>query len=154
MITFSNNDKRWLEIIFYLLCRKVYSINNKQEDIIDFINGYRWTNMFDCDILISTLQNKDLLNNKDFIPSNYEFLSSMEDENSRLRIQRRGVRELIRGTEFKYWRRNIYHMQMKKEVQPLELFPKITDVDKFHTAIYSFLLALRYIADIVKIIKF
>ena len=154
MITFTNNDQRWLEIIFYFLCRKIYSINNNTSDIVDFINGYRWTNMFDCDILISTVTNDDILNNQNFIPTKYEFLTSMDDNDSRLRIEKQALRELIKDTEYTYWKKDIYHAKMRKEVYHIELFPKLDSNTQVHNAIYSFLLALRYIADIVKKIKF
>ena len=75
MIILNNNDKRWLEIIFYFICRKIFLINQKQQDIIDFINGYRWTNMFDCDILINTILTEKILINTYFIPSKQEFLT-------------------------------------------------------------------------------
>ena len=84
MIQLNKEDKRWLEIIFYLLCRKIFSINQKQDDIINFINGYRWTNMFDCDILIETIIKEKILLNTNFIPSKQEFLVTMDEPNCRL----------------------------------------------------------------------
>lgn len=154
MITFNNNDQRWLEIIFYFLCRKIYSINNNEQDIVDFIQGYRWTNMFDCDILISTVTEKNILTDSNFVPTKYEFWASMDDDDCRLRIEKQALRELIKDTEFTYWRRDIYKARMRKEVYHIELFPKLDSNTQIHNAIYSFLLAIRYIADIVKKVKF
>lgn len=153
MIKFINNDCRWLEIIFYLLCRKIFSINQKQSDIIDFINGYRWTNLFDADILIDTIEQEKILLNTRFIPSKQEFLVSMNDPNCRLRMDKRSIRELVKNTEYTYWRRDIFHAEMKEEINKTELYPKLSNPN-IHKAIYSFLLALRYIADLVKKIKF
>lgn len=153
MINFTNTDKRWLEIFFYLFCRKIFSINNKQEDVINFINGYRWTNMFNCDKLISLITNDNFLTNQRVIPSKQEFLITMEHNDCRLKVNRGSIRELIRGTEFSYKRFQIYHAQMKEEIHPTEIFPKLT-IPKIHETIYSFLLAIRYTADLVKKIKF
>ena len=154
MITFSNEDKRWLEIIFYLLCRKIFSINQDIEDIYKFIEGYRWTNMFDCDILIKTVRDKKILLDTDFIPSKREFLVTMDNNNCRLRMgDRKSIRELIKDTEYTYWNKDIFHTQMREEIHQTELFPKL-NIPKIHETIYSFLLALRYVADIIKKIKF
>lgn len=153
MINFNNNDRRWLEIVFYLLCRKIFSINQKQKDIYDFINGYRWTNMFDADILIDTIEKNKILLNTYFIPSKQEFLVSMNDPNCRLRMDKRSIRELVKNTEYTYWRKDIFHAEMKEEVNKTELYPKLTNAN-IHKTIYSFLLSLRYVADLVKKIKF
>lgn len=153
MVNLNNDDKRWLEIIFYFFCRKVFMINQKLEDIFDFINGFRWTNMFNCDILISTIQSEKLLLDTNLIPSKQEFLIAMNNDNCRLRMDSKSIRELIEGTEYTYWRKDIFHAQMKEEIQQTEIFPKL-QTPKIHETIYSFLLALRYIADLVKKIKF
>lgn len=153
MINFNNNDRRWLEIILYLLCRKIFSINQRQKDIIDFINGYRWTNMFDADILIDTIEKNKILLNTYFIPSKQEFLVSMNDPNCRLRMDKRSIRELVKNTEYTYWRKDIFHAEMKEEVNKTEIYPKLTNAN-IHKTIYSFLLSLRYVADLVKKIKF
>ena len=154
MITFSNEDKRWLEIIFYLLCRKIFSINQDIEDIYKFIEGYRWTNMFDCDILIKTIRDKKILLDTYLIPSKQEFLVAMDNDNCRLRLNdRKSIRELIKDTEYSYYNKDIFHAKMKEEIHKTNLFPKL-DIAKVHETIYSFLLALRYVADLVKKIKF
>lgn len=153
MIKFNNDDRRWLEITFYLICRKIFSINQKQQDIIDFINGYRWTNMFNCDILINTLTNHKILLDTNFIPSKQEFLTIMNDDNCRLRMDKRSIRELVKDTEYTYWKKDIFHAAMKEEVDPTLIYPRLSDL-RIHKVIYSFLLALRYIADLVKKIKF
>lgn len=153
MIQLKKEDKRWLEIIFYLLCNKIFSINQKQDDIIDFINGYRWTNMFDCDILISTITKEKILLNTNFIPSKQEFLVTMNEPNCRLRMDVQGIKLLIEDTIYRYRRQDIFHAAMKEEINKTEIFPKL-NIPNIHQTIYSFLLALRYIADITKKIKF
>ena len=153
MVTFNNDDRRWLEIIFYLLCRKIFMINQKQQDILDFINGYRWTNMFDCDILINTIKKDKILVDSNFIPSKREFITVMNDNNCRLRTDKRSIRELIADTEYTYKNSDIFRTAMKEEVDPTLIYPRIQN-NHVHETIYSFLLALRYIGDIVKPIKF
>lgn len=153
MITFSNYDQRWLEVIFYFLIRKIFLINQNQQDIIDFINGYRWTNLFDCDILINTIEQQKLLLDTRFIPSKQEFLTIMNYDNCRLRMDTKGIRELIKDTEYTYWKKDIFHAAMKEEINQTLIYPRLTN-QKIHKAIYSFLLALRYVADIIKTIKF
>lgn len=153
MIKFNNNDRRWLEIIFYFLCRKIFSINQNQEDIIKFINGYRWTNMFKCDILVDIITKEKLLINSNLAPKKQEFLVIMNDPNCRLRMDARSIQELIKDTEYKYRRRDVFHAAMKEEVNKTEIYPRL-NTRNAHETIYSFLLALRYIADLVKKIKF
>lgn len=153
MIPFNNNDKRWLEIIFYFLCRKIFMINNQFTDIIEFINGYRWTNMFNCDILVNTITEEKILLDTRFIPSKQEFLVMMNDKNCRLRMDKKSIRELVKDTEYTYWRKDVFHAEMREEINQTLIYPRL-DTPHIHETIYSFLLALRYIADIVKTIKF
>ena len=153
MIRLTNNDKRWLEIMFYFLCRKIFTINQSQQDIFDFINGFRWTNMFNCDILISAIQSEKILINTRIIPSKQEFLVVMNDNNCRLRTDAKSIRELISDTEYTYWRKDVFHAQMKEEINQTEIFPRM-QTPKVHETIYSFFLSLRYIADIIKKFKF
>ena len=58
MIKFTKTEKRWLEVIYYLLANYIYSINENKEDIMTFLEGYRWTNMFDCDKLKKETEKK------------------------------------------------------------------------------------------------
>ena len=154
MITFSNEDKRWLEIVFYLLCRKILSINQKQSDIISFIQGFRWTNMFDCDILINIIKNRKILLDPGFPPTKQEFLVAMNDPNCKLRITRAdAIRELIKDTEYRYTRHDIFHAKLKEEIHQTLLYPKLDNAN-IHATIYSFLIAIRYLSDIIKYIKF
>ena len=153
MIELKHNEQRWLEIIFYLLCRKIYSINHNTQDIIDFINGFRWTNMFNCDILIETLEKEKILLNPNIIPSKHEYLISMNHPECRLRITPKALYQLTKGTEYKYKRKYVYHAKMREEIKPTTLIPKI-DIPNIHETIYSFLITLRYIGDIVHKIKF
>lgn len=153
MIEFNNSDKRWLETIFYFLCRKIFNINQKQQDIIDFINGYRWTNMFNCDILINVIEQNKILIDTHFIPKKQEFYIIMNDPNCRLRMDTHSIRELVKDTEYTYWRKDVFHAQMREEVNKTEIYPKL-NIPHVHETIYSFLLSLRYVADLVKKIKF
>lgn len=153
MITLNNGDKRFLEIIFYLLCRKIFSINQKQQDVVDFIKGYRWTNMFNYDILISVIEQNKILINPQIIPTKQEFLVAMDNVDCRLRVGKHTVVSLIRGTEYRYKYKNRFHAAMKEEINKTELYPRL-DTPKIHETIYSFLLAMRYVADLVKYIKF
>lgn len=153
MIQFTNTDKRWLEVIFYFFCRKVFGINQKQSDVISFIEGYRWTNMFDCDILIDIVNKEKILIDQNFAPTKQEFLALMNDPDCRLRMQKSGVIELVRDTEYRYDRVTVFHALMKEEVNRTIFNPKLT-TPNVHKAIYSFLLALRYVATLVTKIKF
>lgn len=153
MINFNNNDKRWLEIIFYLIIKKIFSINMQQKDIINFIEGYRWTNLFDCDILINAITKHKILLNSNFIPTKRELVVVMNDNDCRLRTDKRSIRELIKDTEYTYKNKDIFHTKMKEEIYKTEIYPRLT-IPKVHETIYSFLLALRYVADLVKKIKF
>lgn len=153
MITLTNLDKRWLEIVFYFFCRKIFSINQKQQDVLDFINGYRWTNMFNCDILINVITKDKILLNTQFIPSKHEFLIVMSNKNCRLKMEPNSIRELTQDTGYYFNRSGVFHAEMKEEINKTEIFPRIT-TPNFHETIYSFLLSLRYIADIVKKIRF
>ena len=152
-MTFTNEDKRWLEIIFYLLCNKVFSNNNSQTDVLNFINGYTWTNMFDYDILVNAIEKEKLLLNSQVIPSKHEFIITMDHPKCRLRLKTNPIYELIRDTPYTYRRKDVFHAKMKEEINITPLFPKLT-TPRIHETIYSFLLAIRYIADIVKQIKF
>ena len=153
MITFNNDDKRWLEIIFYFLCRKIFSINHKLSDITDFINGYHWTNMFNCDILLQAIEKEKILLNTKLVPSKQEFITVMNDNDCRLRMDTKSIRELIKNTEYTFWRKDVFHAAMKEEIHKTEIYPKLI-TPHIHETIYSFLLALRYTADLVKKIKF
>ena len=154
MIHFNNIEKRWLEIVFYLICNKIFSINQKTSDIVNFIEGYRWTNMFKCDILIDTITKDKILLDINFIPNTHEFCITLADKtpDCKLRITSKPLFELIRGTSFKYFKGAFFRAQMKEEIQKTEIFPKL-NTPNIHETIYSFLLALRYIADIIKTIK-
>jgi hypothetical protein len=153
MIHFNNCEKRWLEIFFYLLCRKIFSINQKNSDITDFIQGFRWTNMFNYAKLINVIKTQKILLNDEIKPSKHELLIAMEYPNCRLKVHPTPIFELIRDTEYTYERFQRYRAKMKEEVNPTELFPKM-NVPDVHETIYSFLLAIRYVADLVKKIKF
>ena len=153
MVKFNNTEKRWIEIIFYLISRKIFSINQNQNDIIKFIEGYAWTNMFDNDKLIAVITNEKILLNSNFAPSKHELLITLDHPDCRLRVDARSIKELIKDTEYTYTQRKRFYAQMKEEITTTELFPKLT-IPYIHETIYSFLLATRYIADIVKTIKF
>ena len=147
-----DEEKRWLEIIYYIICNKIFSINNDIQDIINFIKGYQWTNMFNYDILINTITKDKILLDTNFIPSRYEFLVGILHFNKWLRVHPKTLKELTKDTPLKHTRYQLFHVQMKEEITPTTLFPKLNK-PKIHETIYSFLLALNYISDIVKNIK-
>ena len=153
MINFNNYEKRWLEIVFYFLCRKIFSINQNQQDIIDFIKGYRWTNLFEYDILIDALTKHKILLDNSIAPSKREFIVAIAHPECRLKMHRTSIQELIRNTEYTYKKRDRFHTAMKEEIIPTEIFPKF-NTPRLHETIYSFLIALHYITDIIKTIKF
>ena len=147
-----DKEKRWLEIIFYLICNKIFSINNNIQDIFDFIKGYQWTNMFEYDIIISALTKEKILLNSTFIPTKYEFLVGILYQNKWLQVKPEILKELTKDTPLRHTRYQLFHTKMKEEIAPTELHPKLT-IPKIHETIYSFLLALNYISNIVKSIK-
>ena len=153
MIHFNNTEKRWLEIYFYLLYRKIFSINQKNTDIMDFIKGFRWTNMFNYDKLINIVKTQKILLDENIKPRKHELLIALEHPDCRLKVIPTPIYELIRDTEYTYERHRRYHAKMKEEVNPTELYPKLR-VAGIHETIYSFLLAIRYVGDLVKKIKF
>ena len=152
MIKLTDNDRRWLEIVFYFLCRKIFNINQEQSDIFNFILGFRWTNLFDYDILIKAVK-EEILTKSDIKPSKHEFVIVMDDKDCRLRMDTSSINELIRGTEYTYYKKDRFHAAMKEEINKTVITPKLK-TKHVHETIYSFLLAIRYIADIIKKIKF
>lgn len=147
-----NEEKRWLEIIFYIICNKIFSINNNIQDILDFIKGYQWTNMFDYDILINTITKNKILLDTNFVPTKYEFLVGVLHMNKWLKVQPKTLKELTKDTPLRHTQYQLFHIQMKEEVTHTSLNPKLTQ-PKIHETIYSFLLALNYVSDIIKNIK-
>lgn len=154
MIHFNNEDKRWLEIIFFLICKKIFDNNLREDDIIDFINGFRWTNMFDCDILIKTIKKRKILLDSNFIPSKHELIVTLYHNNCRLRMQKRGIYELVRNTKYKHTQREVFKTKLKEELNLTLIFPKLDNIPKLHATIYSFLLAIDYMGGITHNIKF
>lgn len=155
MIHFNNTDKRWLEIIFYLICKRIYENNYKISDVTEFITGYRWTNMFNYDKLIRIIEKENILFNTEFIPSKQELQLIFEDNTSRLRIPYTALKRLLYNTKININRCTIFRAKMVEEIAETTttFYPRLT-TPKAHATIYSFLLALRFIADIVKFIKF
>ena len=154
MIKLNNYDKRFLEVLFYLICRKIYSNNNNTQDVIDFIYGYKWTNLFRYDILIQAFHEEHILNNTNLIPSKQEILIIFEHPQARLRIRRAGtIFELIRDTNYDYKRASRYKAKMYEEVYPTEIIPKM-QTKNIHETIYSFLISIRYFGDLIHNVKF
>lgn len=155
MIRFTQAERRWIEVIFYLLCKRIYENTKKISDIKDFITGYRWTNMFDYDTLINTIEKHNILFNTNFIPSKHELLNILQDPNIRLKIKPQALNPLLwYHASFRITRKTLFRAKMKEEVlpSPTDYYPHLPR--GIHETIYSFLLAVRYIADIVKQIKF
>jgi hypothetical protein len=109
--------------------------------------------MFNCDILLELIEKNKILLDSDFIPKKQEFITVMNDNDCRLRMDTKSIRELIKNTEYTYWRKDVFHAAMKEEINKTEIYPRL-ETPHVHETIYSFLLALRYIADLVKKIKF
>ena len=109
--------------------------------------------MFNCDILINAIEKEKILINSNLIPKKQEFITVMNDNDCRLRMDTKSIRELIKDTEYTYWRKDVFHAAMREEINKTQIYPRLT-TPHVHETIYSFLLALRYIADLVKKIKF
>ena len=82
-----------------------------------------------------------------------ESVAIMNAEDCRLRMDKSSIQELIRGTEYRYRRKDVFHALMKEEINKTIFIPKLKTTSA-HKTIYSFLLAIRYISDIIKKIKF
>jgi len=150
MVNFTLAEKRWLEITFYLLCRKVFTNNNSINDVKEFINGFRWTNMFNYDRIIKYIDEDKILLNPNFTPTKQEFLLCMSNTHCRLKMKKYAIKELVYNTEYKYTKADVYKAQMKEEVyEPTLLTPKSTRI-AIHETIYSFFLSLKYISDIFR----
>ena len=145
----NETEKRWLEVMFYLLCRKIFSINHNIEDVKNFIKGFCWTNMFDYDTLINVLTTQQILDNSYFIPTKQELILLINDPNCKLNVDRSSLRELIKFSEYQINRHITFHTLMRNEINPLQIFPKLT-LPNIHTEIYSFLLAIQYTTKLVK----
>ena len=151
MIEFSDLDKRWLEIVFYLFCRKIFDLNQNQNDILEFIKGYQWTNMFDYATLEKIILEEKLMINYRIIPNNHEFILVIDHPDTRLRLKK--VWPLIEETEYNYSLKKRYRVLLEEELAPTTITPKLT-TKKAHETIYSFLLAVRYMSQFTTQFKF
>ena len=145
-------EKRWLEINFYFLCKKIYSTNENFQDIENFFKAFSWTNLYDCDKIIKTFNNTNILVNIDIIPSKREFLVCLDQPSTTCRFQYKkdALNELAKPLGYRYYSQQIYRERMRQEVEPVKitLFPKIK-IKEFHEAYYSFLLTLKYFSDLL-----
>ena len=66
----NDSEKRWLEINFFLMCKKIFNNRETYSDLEKFFRGFEWTNLYDCDILIKTINNECILYNPNVQPSN------------------------------------------------------------------------------------
>jgi hypothetical protein len=138
-------EKRWLEINFYLTSMKIYNNRQQYQDIINFYQAFEWTNLFDCAIIIKTLNDTNILYNPETRPTKYEFLLHLDAKPCRFKYTPEALRQLAKPNKFPYSRTLIYKTKMKEEVKSerTQLFPKFK-TKGFHEAYYSFLLTLKY----------
>lgn len=141
----NDSEKRWLEINFFLLCKKIFNNREMFTDVENFFKAFEWTNLYDYDILIKTLNNECLLYNPNVQPSKREFLLMLDLQNCRFKYDKYSLHQLAKPLGFKISNTAIYTERMRQEVAEVkqELYPKFT-TKGFHDAYYSFLLALRY----------
>ena len=144
-------EKRWLEINFYFLCKKIYSTSENYQDIENFFKAFSWTNLYDCDKLIKTFNDTNILINPTIIPSKREFLVCLDQPTKLCRFQykKEALDELAKPLGYRYFAKAIYVERMRQEVDTVKitLFPKI-EIKSFHEAYYSFLLTLSYFSDL------
>ena len=145
----NDTEKRWLEINFYLLCNKIYTNTYQYEDIISFFKAFNWTNLFDYDIIIKTLNDTNLLFDPSARPSRYEFLLHLYQPNCRFHYTKEALKQLAKPAKYPYYANQIYKTQMREEVktEKTKLLPRFK-IKGFHEAYYSFLLTLRYIGQL------
>lgn len=145
MIKFTKTEKRWLEVIYYLLANYIYSINENKEDILTFLEGYRWTNMFDCDKLKK--ETEEIIQTVQDTLTQYEVVLLFSNPNCRLKVDNKTLRNLLSCTRYRYNRQSIFKTELVSEVRTIpEPIPRV--LTNIHLQIYQFLLALKYIAKI------
>lgn len=141
-------EKRWLEINCYLLCNKIYQNNNNYNDIEDFFKGFRWTNLYNYDILIKSLRETNLLFNTSLQPSKYEFALCLQ-ASKRFKYSKKALIELAKPANYFYYGSYLTKIRLQEEIKEEKtiILPKIK-IKKFHETYYSFLLAARYHGDL------
>lgn len=141
----NNSEKRWLEINFFLMCKKIFNNRETYSDLEKFFRGFEWTNLYDCDILIKTINNECILYNPNVQPSKREFLLMLDLKNCRFKYDKYSLHQLAKPLKYNFSNTAIYTERMRQEVAEVkqELYPKFT-TKGFHDAYYSFLLALQY----------
>lgn len=145
-------EKRWLEINCYLLCSKIYNNRQNIEDVENFFKAFDWTNLYDCDKIINTINNVNILINPQIIPSKREFLVCLDQPTKlcRFAYKKEALIELAKPLGYRYNTSSIFKERMRQEVleTKITIFPKIK-VKLFHEAYYSFLLTLRYFSNLL-----
>ena len=148
MIKFTKTEKRWLEVIYYLLANYIYSINENKEDILTFLEGYRWTNMFDCDKLKK--ETEGIIQTVQVCIRNIQQIKRVllfSNPNCRLKVDNKTLRNLLSCTRYRYNRQSIFKTELVSEVRTIpEPIPRV--LTNIHLQIYQFLLALKYMAKI------
>ena len=145
-------EKRWLEINFYIICHKIYTNTKDYQQIENFFRGFSWTNLYDCDRIIKTFYETNIIVNPYYKPQKREILICAiagDDKKSRFKYGPNSIQELLKPLRLHYYRNNVYVERMKQETDryKLTVLPKIKTVG-FHEAYYSFLLALRYFGEL------
>lgn len=145
-------EKRWLEINFYFICKKIYNTNENFQDIVDFFKAFNWTNLYDCDKIIKTFNDTNILINPNIIPTKREFLVCLDQPAKLCRFQYKkdALNELAKPLGYYYYSKAVYTERMRQEVDQIKitLFPKIK-IKNFHEAYYSFLLTLSYFSNLL-----
>lgn len=141
----NNPEKRWLEINFYLLCKKIYLNREQYSDLEEFFKAFRWTNLYDYDIIIKTINNLNILHDPYVRPSQYEFLLHLDYKHCRFKYTPEALKQLAKPSKYRYSKTQIYRVRMREEIlkEKTTLLPKF-NIKDFHEAYYSFLLTLQY----------
>lgn len=147
MLQLTPTEKRWLEVVYYLLCNYILNISNDYQAIYDFIQGYAWTNMFNCDKLKKNTE--PLVKTVRTTLTQYEVSILFSNPDCRLYIKPNVLRALLKYTKFRFNTNTVFRAELQSEVKEMpQAFPRFQT--GIHITIYQFLLALRYIAKITE----
>lgn len=136
-------EKRWLEIIFYFLCHRIYLTNKSYDDIYNFFKAFHWTNQYESDTLIKTLEETNIIHNLELKPSKYELNIAMLHPKIRFKMSQYARDQLFTPFKYRITPSTAYRTAMREETltEPTELYPKFKN-KTFYDAFYSFLLVV------------
>lgn len=145
-------EKRWLEINFYLMCRYIQQYSSDYKDIENFFKGFRWTNLYDYDTIIKTLDTTNITINPEYYPSKKEFLVCLDQPSKKCRFQYtlEALKLLAKPAGYSFSAQSVFRNRMREEVATtkITLFPKIK-IKHFHEAYFSFLLTLQHLGNLL-----